>query len=269
VERDEHKQLHATVRFDWGLTGARAVGPKRGCLVIVDVLSFTTAVTVAVARGMSVFPYRWRDESSKSFAEMQQAELAVDRNAVCKEAPWSLSSAALERAPFTPRLVLPSPNGSTIAASCEGLVVAASLRNARSVGERLVKAGYGTATEPVTIIAAGERWGSDETLRPCLEDQLGAGAVIAAMMDAGCAPSREARTAAAAFRHDDDVARTLAECASGQELTADGFSADVDVAALVDVDDVVPVLVDGAFIPASDELLRLSHSYGGSPPIFR
>ena len=27
-------------------------------------------------------------------------------------APWSLSPAGLRRAPFTPRLVLPSPNGS-------------------------------------------------------------------------------------------------------------------------------------------------------------
>jgi 2-phosphosulfolactate phosphatase len=269
VNRDEHKQLEAAVRFDWGLTGATAVAPKRGCLVVVDVLSFTTAVTVATGRGMSVFPYRWRDESAARFAALHDATLAAERRKVTPHHPWSLSPSALQNAPITPRLVLPSPNGSTIAASCDGLVVAASLRNARSVGERLVKAGYGTASEPVTVVAAGERWGSDDSLRPCLEDQLGAGAVITAMIELGCSPSPEAAAAASCFLQHHDIPATLLACASGRELVEDGFGCDVEVACEVDVDSVVPVLVEEAFIPASDELLRLSHHYGGSPPIFR
>jgi phosphosulfolactate phosphohydrolase-like enzyme len=35
------------VRFDWGPAGARRLAPASACLVIVDVLSFSTAVTVA------------------------------------------------------------------------------------------------------------------------------------------------------------------------------------------------------------------------------
>lgn len=50
------------VRFDWGLAGAAAHASSSSCLVIVDILSFTTSVTVAVEAGTRVFPYAWRDE---------------------------------------------------------------------------------------------------------------------------------------------------------------------------------------------------------------
>lgn len=44
------------LRFEWGLTGSREVSSARGVLVVVDVLSFTTAVTVATERGVAVYP---------------------------------------------------------------------------------------------------------------------------------------------------------------------------------------------------------------------
>jgi hypothetical protein len=37
------------VRFEWGAAGAAALAPLSSCLVVVDVLSFSTSVTVAVA----------------------------------------------------------------------------------------------------------------------------------------------------------------------------------------------------------------------------
>ncbi|MEW2393538.1 hypothetical protein AB0933_34770 [Streptomyces venezuelae] len=109
------------VRFDWGPTGAERLASDAACLVVVDVLSFTTAVTVAVEAGTRVFPYRWRDETAAAFAEQMGADLAVGRRMATPTAPWSLSPAALRRAPFTPRLVLPSPNGSAIAALAGGM----------------------------------------------------------------------------------------------------------------------------------------------------
>ncbi len=43
-------------RFDWGLDGLGALAPVVDVIVIVDVLRFTTAVTAAVERGVSVTP---------------------------------------------------------------------------------------------------------------------------------------------------------------------------------------------------------------------
>ena len=46
-----HAQPGSGARFDWGLTGAAELGRVCAALVVVDVLSFTTAVEVAVSRG--------------------------------------------------------------------------------------------------------------------------------------------------------------------------------------------------------------------------
>jgi 2-phosphosulfolactate phosphatase len=115
--------------------------------------------------------------------------------------------------------VLPSPNGSTcaiLASEAGARVVAGCLRNAASVG-----AWADEANGPVTVIACGEKW-PDGSLRPSLEDLLGAGAILAAM--AGN-PSPEARAAIAAFR---DAAHSLPEilfqCGSGRELIRPAYS---------------------------------------------
>ena len=49
-------QAEDHVRFDWGAVSAERVHTPSGALVIVDVLSFTTAVTVAVDRAPCFLP---------------------------------------------------------------------------------------------------------------------------------------------------------------------------------------------------------------------
>ena len=110
-------QVSYDVRFEWGSAGAAALAPSSMCLVVVDVLSFSTSVTIAVEAGTRVYPCAWRDEQAAEFAQAHRAKLAVGRRAVSVARPWSLSPAALRRAPFVPRLVLPSPNGSAICAA--------------------------------------------------------------------------------------------------------------------------------------------------------
>lgn len=245
------------VRFEWGPEGARRLvaGGDVACLVVVDVLSFTTAVSVAVDTGTQVFPYAWRDESAVAFAAERGAELAVGRRAMTAGSPWSLSPAALRRAPFTPRLMLPSPNGSAIAAAvgASGAVVAAGcLRNAAAVGSWLAGQGYGVPERPVAVVAAGERW-RDGGLRPALEDLLGAGAVVSAVVSSqvppmsGAGVSPEASAAAASYASCADVASAVADCASGRELRGHGLADDVAVAVELGASERVPVLVDGAF----------------------
>lgn len=230
------------VRFDWGAAGAAQAG---GTLVVVDVLSFTTSVSVAVERGTAVIPCAWRDGRAEALARDAGARLAVGRRAVTPEHPWSLSPAALRAAPAPERLVLPSPNGSAIAAAAgAGTVVAACLRNASAVARWI------GAAAPVTVVAAGERW-PDGSLRPALEDLLGAGAVLAALAGrTRAALSPEAAATAAAYGATHPVADAVRRCASGVELAEAGFGADVDVAVEADSSQVVPVLRDGAFRPA-------------------
>jgi 2-phosphosulfolactate phosphatase len=108
-----------------GPTGAQQIAQDGACLVVVDVLSFTTSVTVAVEAGTQVFPYAWLDETAAVFAQHKTAALAVGRQAGTPASPWSLSRAALRQAPFTARLVLPSPNASAIAAAAGDATVAA------------------------------------------------------------------------------------------------------------------------------------------------
>lgn len=230
------------MRFEWGPSGASALAS--GCRVVVDVLSFTTSVAIAAERGTHVFPYRWRDGTAAAFAASHDARLAVGRSEVSAESPWSLSPAALRRAPFADRLVLPSPNGSTIAvaAADDVPVVAGCLRNATATARALSARGWGTADRPVNVIAAGERW-PDGSLRPALEDLLGAGAIIAALHGRGCGPlSPEAAAARAAYEATTDLPSTLANCASGRELNAIGHLEDVEIAAELDTTDAVPAL---------------------------
>lgn len=247
----EHRQEAYRVRVEWGPTGAQALAGATYA-VVVDVLSFTTTLSVAVERGMTVWPYRWRDERAAAYAAGRDAVLAVGRLEAQREGVGgvSLSPAAMVRVGGIERIVLPSPNGSTISALLADsgcTVVGACLRNGTAVGRWLV-ARLG-ADETVAVIPAGERW-PDGALRPAVEDLWGAGSVVRALLGGGVgaeAISPEAWVAAHAFEADGRREGLLADCASGRELVATGFAADVAVAAEVDVSEVVPVLVDGAF----------------------
>lgn len=230
------------VECEWGPMGAADAG--RGMVVVVDVLSFSTAVTVAVSRGTAV--YAASPGAAALVAQEVDAVLASRRGEETADRPWSLSPAALLQAPMTPRLVLPSPNGSAIAArAAPGThVVAGCLRNASAVAHYVA-----TLARTVTVVPAGERW-PDGSLRPALEDWLGAGAIVSRLRRMATVDlSPEAEAAGATFEATTDVTAAVAACASGRELRDRGYGTDVAIAAEVDGDRSVPLLVDGAFRP--------------------
>ncbi|WP_166135301.1 2-phosphosulfolactate phosphatase [Nocardioides ochotonae] len=226
-----HTQRQA-VRFDWGLPGALA--QDADVTVVVDVLSFTTTLTVALERGIEVFPFGANDVRATSYALTRDATLAVGRRrALPGEVSLSPNSVATAD-PAVRRLVLPSPNGSSIcfalaAARPGNTVLAASFRNAGPVADA-VRAEI-AAGRTVALIAAGERW-PDRSLRPAVEDLWGAGAVLRALTARGEQDlSVEARVAASAY----DAAsgalhRELLDSASGRELVDRGFARDVEIA---------------------------------------
>jgi 2-phosphosulfolactate phosphatase len=76
-------------------------------VVVVDVLSFSTCVDIAVSRRAQVLPYPSEGPGAEEFAREHRAELARARG----EGQYSLSPLTfLDIAPGT-RVVLPSPNG--------------------------------------------------------------------------------------------------------------------------------------------------------------
>jgi 2-phosphosulfolactate phosphatase len=236
-------QAEFQVRCEWGLAGLRALGPVSDVVVIVDVLSFTTAIDIATARGGAVFPYPLKGESAASYAESLDAELASpDRGS-----GFSLSPASLRSLPNGYRLALPSPNGAALSFAVDHpVVLAGCLRNAAAVAQTAARVG-----STVAVIPAGEMWSTGE-LRPSVEDWIGAGAVIDA-----CPGTRspEASLAAGAFRHfREDLGETLRASSSGKELIERGFRLDVELAAELNVSTNVPRLVTRAFVSATASL---------------
>ena len=159
-------------------------------------------------------------------------------------AEYTLSPASLCSLPPQSRLILPSPNGATLALEAVGIpTLTACLRNAPAVAERAMFCG-----PRITLIPAGERW-SDGSLRPCLEDLIGAGSVLAEL--AGT-KSPEAKMAIATFeRFREDLQQALSQSASGKELAEKGFGLDIELAAEYGVSSMAPVLVDGWFLNGS------------------
>lgn len=140
------------------------------------------------------------------------------------------------------------------AAETSSIVVAGGLRNSAAVARFVLaeQAARGERTS-VAIVAAGERMSPDDAaVRMTVEDQLGAGAIIAALGDLGidhCSP--EAAVTGEGFRGLRGATRHLLTASgSGRELTAAGRRDDVLTAAAVDAASVVPVLRDGVFAPA-------------------
>jgi len=246
-----HRQCPFCTLFDWGPVGAEALAGDADVAVVVDVLSFTTTVTVALEAGARVLPYP-RNRGAADVADRHDAVLAVGRSRA-GAGQVSLSPAGMRaHAPVGRVVVLPSPNGSTLAhrlASGTTTCVAACLRNAMAVAHWVERRFPHPAR--VAVVAAGERW-PDDSLRPAVEDLWGAGAVLAALAAHGRPGfSPEAQAARAAYEAvAPDLSAALHACAGGQELAAIGFGADVDVAAEVGVSAVVPVLRDGVFVDA-------------------
>jgi 2-phosphosulfolactate phosphatase len=229
-------QSEYNVRCEWGEKGVSLLAPASDVIIVVDVLSFSTSVEIAVTQGAVVYPYRWKDETAVQFANSVDAEVADENN----KSGYRLSPATLLALPFGIRLVLPSPNGGRLSLSTGSTpTIAGCLRNARAVAESAMAMGTNVA-----VIPAGERW-DDDTLRPCVEDLIGAGAIIKYLSGK---LSPEAMVARAAFEAaSSNLPGHIEACISGQEKLARGELRDVILASEVNTSVCVPILIDGAY----------------------
>ncbi len=233
-------QTRPVVRCEWGQKGLESLLGQTDVFVIIDVLSFTTSVDIAVSRGALVYPYIWNDVSSAEFAQAHGASQAVST----RKAGFSLSPSSLTSIPAGTRLVLPSPNGSTLSKmTAEVPTLAGCLRNARAVARAARRLG-----ERISVIAAGERW-KDQSLRLAIEDGLAAGAIIAELEGENSAEAELARLGFIAAR--ERLEWYLENSLSGQELIERGRREDIRLAGAWNVSDCAPLLREGAFYPFS------------------
>lgn len=234
---DSYTQTEYQIRCEWGVRGVLTLAPSSDVVIIIDVLSFTTSLDIAVAHGAVAYPYLYRDASVYTYAESVDAEVAHPDN----PQGFSLSPMTLERLPAGYRMVLPSPNGSTLSLSTgDTPTLAGCLRNARAVADQAMTIGRNIA-----VIPSGERWREDDTLRPSLEDWLGAGAIISYLHGAR---SPEAEAAAMSFKQAEaDLYHMILTCSSGKEKMSRDQERDVQLATDLNVSNCVPVLKDGAY----------------------
>ena len=231
-------QADYDLRFDVGPSAARRLAPASDAVIVVDVLTFSTAVTVATARDAVVYPFPFGTDARRD--RDRPEDYAESLGALCAgrrgKSRYSLSPPTLAQLAAGERIVLPSPNGATVSlATAVRPTFVACLRNAKAAAEAAQAVG-----RRILVIACGERWQQDDSLRYAFEDQLGAGAVLS-FLSGRLSP--EAAAALAVYR---DSARELAErlfgCASARELIARGFRCDVDYAAELNGDAVAPRL---------------------------
>jgi 2-phosphosulfolactate phosphatase len=153
-----------------GRFGVSRLAPLCDVIIIVDVLSFSTCVDIAVGNGAIISPYQWENESAFSYAQSQNAILAsFDRKF---DTGYSLAPTSLLNITSGTRLVLPSRNGSLLSlATGQTPTFTGCIRNAKAIAHSVQQLG-----SRISLVPAGERW-PNGSLRPALEDLVSAGAM--------------------------------------------------------------------------------------------
>jgi 2-phosphosulfolactate phosphatase len=238
-----HSQSSFEIKCEWGPQGVAELHDVTDVFIIVDVLSFSTCVDIALGRGAEILPYHWRDASAESYAKAHGARLALKRsNTEPSLSPRSLGS--LNRGD---RLVLPSPNGAALSMLTGQIpTFAGCLRNRKAVAAAAAQAG-----RRITVIPAGERWEQDQTLRPAFEDLVGAGAIIELLPGSASPEAAAARSVFTSLREADLLGQALWNCASAVELRERGFENDVEMAQRLDVSSMAPRFDGLAYRPAT------------------
>ena len=238
MDFDQHEY---EISFEWGIRGIENFAESCDVLVVIDVLSFSTSVDIAVSRGVRLYPFWGSERDAAEYALSVGASLAGRRG---QPGP-SLSPVSLQTVLPGTSLVLPSPNGSMLSLSGgKTPLFTGCLRNARAVAAHAASIG-----RRIGIIGAGERWRGDQSLRPALEDLIGAGAIIAHLVGSR---SPEAAASTAVFQECRTcLFETLLHSVSGRELSSQGFGEDVRLAAELDASHAAPILSGQAFVDAN------------------
>ena len=237
------------VHVEWGSAAAKLAAARGDDIVIVDVLSFTTTLTLAAEHGIDSYVYAGPELEAMGGREAVARSVGA-RPAAAERAAGpgqvSLSPASVVGAAGPDAVLFTSLNGALVVSTAGAApsVALGCLRNYRAVARLVARRLTGRTGARVTVVACGEHWSSvsdQEGLRPCVEDLLGAGAIAAELAAGGFTVSPEAAAAAATFAA---LGGLPADIVGARELAAAGFAEDVRLAAGLDVTDLVPVRDD-------------------------
>lgn len=209
------------VRLEWGMPAIDYLAADADCIVIIDVMSFSTCVSVAIDNGARIYPYLRKDASATEYGEKRGAVTAHFERRHGSEG-YTLSPVSLRKIGQGERLVLPSPNGSAIsfrARKTGAAIFSGCFRNRTATAEACRN------FQRILLVPCGEQW-PDGGLRPSVEDYIAAGSIIEAMGRGRCSP--ESLAALSVWQHyRQQNPGLLAECSSACELHERGFGEDV------------------------------------------
>ncbi len=215
----------------WGIAGVEMAVDRGDVVVIVDTLSFSSAVVTALMQGVTMIPCAER-EHADAIAEREDAHISVPRANTDEQNPFSLSPLSyLDATPGT-HVVLVSPNGGACAEKASRVEHAyvGCLLNAQAVAEHIATVAAENDKD-ITVIAAGENSAhhnlpGEARLLFAIEDYLACGAILGAIMADYTA---EAAVCTNAFMNSQEhLDHLLKNCIRGRQLIEDGYEADVN-----------------------------------------
>jgi 2-phosphosulfolactate phosphatase len=233
----------AQVHIEWGMIGARQAADRGDVAVIVDVLSFSTEIVLAVAAGKVCLVYS--DAELEAMGGIEAAAAALDARPHRRFRRFGADDAALPATGSGPsasgeRVLFRSSNG----ASCTGAAEAApelligSFRNARACAGHVTRLLASRSAHRVTLVACGSVTAAEgeRRFRPALEDWLAAGQIAAYLASSGLVLSPEAHAAACGW----PGSEMLSACVAANALIEADLDEMVELALAIDCTDVVP-----------------------------
>jgi 2-phosphosulfolactate phosphatase len=237
----------ADIHVEWGLAGSKLAAARGDLVVLVDVLSFSTSLSIACGRGATVLVYSPNELDAMGGREKAARDLkaeVITKSRQAEAGSYSLSPASVTDCPADLRLIVTSPNGAACvaAAAKASACVIGCLRNRTATAAYIKEQLRDDANQRrrATIVPCGEQWssvGEEIGWRPCVEDWLGAGSIVDALQEEHVSLSVEAELAMRTFQSmSGQVGEFLRNCLSGRELVARSFATDVELAAEIDAE---------------------------------
>ena len=226
------------INCEWGIDGINKYSSISDITIIVDILSFSTCVDIALSQKAIVYPYVYKYDSAIEYAAANDAVLASFNRSRDK---FSLSPLSLKKISEGTRIVLPSPNGSELSlCSLSKVTLCACFRNYRVVAEYA-----NSISENIVVIPAGEKW-PNGTIRFAIEDYLGAGALLSELKGELSAEANAAKKLFESLKP--ELKHIISGSLSGRELIEKGFPEDVDLALELNAGRSVPVLENKYYV---------------------